>query len=133
MDYLFYSLYRFFYIISKGRSLFRTPEESALSIIALDSASIALALIYLLVNREFEGYGIWSMMWFLGACIIYFLLVRFYDCEKKIRKISQKSKYSKCISHILSAFITLFAIWLWIFYGLKFIYSIINASCLEIP
>ena len=84
-------------------------------------------IIYLLVNRDFEGYGIWSMMWFFLACIIYFLLVRFYDCEKKISKISQKSKYSKCISHILSAFITLFAIWLWIFYGLEFIYSIINA------
>ena len=123
MDYLFYSLYRFFYIISKGRSLFRTPEESALSIIAVDSASIILSLIYLLVYRKFEGYGFFFFMWFVLACVIYFLLVKFYDCQKAISKISKKPLSYRLISHIISGLFTLFSIWLWIFYGLEFIYQ----------
>ena len=123
MDYLFYSLYSFFYVISKGEPLFRTPEQSALSIMALDSASIILSAIYLIVYREFEGYGLWCFVWFVLACVIYFILLKYYDCQKAISKISKKPLSYRLISHIISGLFTLFSIWLWIFYGLEFIYQ----------
>ena len=49
---------------------------------ALDSASIILSAIYLIVYREFEGYGLWCFVWFVLACVIYFILLKYYDCQK---------------------------------------------------
>ena len=56
MDYLFYSLYYFYSDGGKKDVFFlRTPEDSALSIIALDSASIIATCIYLLMFDEYVG------------------------------------------------------------------------------
>ena len=115
--------YREILSLKPSVSDFVNDSISALSIIAVDSASIILSLIYLLVYRKFEGYGFWSIMWFVLACVIYFLLVKFYDCQKAISKISKKPLSYRLISHIISGLFTLFSIWLWIFYGLEFIYQ----------
>jgi hypothetical protein len=133
MDYLFYSLYYFYSDGGKKDVFFlRTPEDSALSIIALDSASIIATCIYLLMFDEYVGYDVWILFWGVLAGVIYFLLIKFYNCEKTISKMRHKKTRSRHISLVIVIVLSIFSFWLAID-GLKFIYSIINASCLEIP
>lgn len=125
MDYLFYSLYYFYSDGGKKEVFFlRTPEDSALSIIALDSASIIATCICLLIFDEYEGHGIWSLICGILACVIYFLLIKFYNCDKAISRMKHKTVRSRRISLVLAIILTIFSLWLAI-YGLEFIYGII--------
>ena len=127
MDYLFYSLYYFYSDGGKKDVFFlRTPEDSALSIIALDSASIIATCIYLLMFDEYVGYDVWILFWGVLAGVIYFLLIKFYNCEKAIYKMRHKKARSRHISLVIVIVLSIFSFWLAID-GLKFIYSIINA------
>ena len=127
MDYLFYSLYYFYSDGGKKDVFFlRTPEDSALSIIALDSASIIATCIYLLMFDEYVGYDVWILFWGVLAGVIYFLLIKFYNCEKDISKMRHKKTRSRHISLVIVIVLSIFSFWLAID-GLKFIYSIINA------
>ena len=125
MDYLFYSLYYFYSDGGKKDVFFlRTPEDSALSIIALDSASIIATCICLLIFDEYEGLTFWSLIWGILACVIYFLLIKFYNCDKAISRMKHKTARSRRISLVLAIILTIFSLWLAI-YGLEFIYGII--------
>lgn len=124
MDCLFYSLYYFYSDGGKKEVFFlRTPEDSALSIIALDSASIIATCICLLIFDEYEGHGIWSLICGILACVIYFLLIKFYNCDKAISRMKHKTARSRRISLVLAIILTIFSLWLAI-YGLEFIYGI---------
>ena len=127
MDYLFYSLCYFYSDGGKKDVFFlRTPEDSALSIIALDSASIIATCIYLLMFDEYVGYDFWILFWGVLAGVIYFLLIKFYNCEKAMCKMRHKKARSRHISLVIVIVLSIFSFWLAID-GLKFIYSIINA------
>ena len=127
MDYLFYSLYYFYSDGGKKDVFFlRTPEDSALSIIALDSASIIATCIYLLMFDEYVGYDVWILFWGVLAGVIYFLLIKFYNCEKAISKMRHKKARSRHISLVIVIVLSIFSFWLAID-GLKFMYSINNA------
>lgn len=125
MDYLFYSLYYFYSDGGKKEVFFlRTPEDSALSIIALDSASIIATCICLLIFDEYEGLTFWSLIWGILACVIYFFLIKFYNCDKAISRMKRKTARSRRISFVFAIVLTIFSLWLAI-YGLEFIYGII--------
>ncbi len=108
MDYLFYSLQTLL-----GRD--ESSKASALCIIAIDISSILISTICLI----YGVHKIPTIVLGILVFIIYFLLIKFFNCEKAIRKIERKSKFTKIISHMVSVFITIFAFWLWIFHGFE--------------
>ncbi len=120
MDYLFYSLYRLY--SRSGTAQF--PEDCALIIIAIDSASIILSIIYIFTNREYVGLGAWYVIWGISSYTLFLLLTFFYDCKRAINRIKRKSKATKITSLVIAILITIFAIWVWIFEGIEYFYKI---------
>ncbi len=118
MDYIFYSLYYFFSDGGKKDYFCKmSPEDNALFMISLDSAIIISSCIYVLINRAV----MWCIIWSILTWVIFLFLIKYYDCQKAIKKMRKKKKMSIWIGHISSILLTVFAMWLWIFDGIEYL------------